>query len=252
MIASFRSEWMKLRRSSAVWLVLLSSCFVPSIILAARLTRPASLPSIYRAPNFWESLWKMSWEAVAILLLPMVVMLITSLVVQLETRNNTWKQLHASPQRLISIFTAKLLVILALLACFFLFANLAIYCSAMIPALIFHDVRRPAAPVQLFAARSVKLFLDGLPIVALQYLLSLRVKNFMVPLGIGMGLWLAAIGGLSWKYIYLIPYGYTAMDFLSMSGARSFSASIHLLSLAFFIGISLLSVVMYLRQDDRG
>jgi hypothetical protein len=239
-----RAEWMKLRRSFVLWLLTLSAAFVPSILFVARLSRPAAL----RAANFWETNWKNSWEAVAILLLPLFVMLLVSLVVQLETRNNTWKQLHASPQPMMGIFAAKLLVLLTLLAGFFLFANAGVYLAAVLPARI---LRSTLPPAQLFIGRSFGFFVDALPIVALQYLLSLHVKNFVVPLGIGVALWLAAIGGLSWKYIHFIPYGYAAMDFLTLSGARSFPSH-GLLAVAVFAAICAVNAVLYLRKEDRG
>lgn len=225
---------MKLRGSAALWLVSLSACFVPSIILVARLVRPAP-------PQPAESFWKNAWEANAILLLPLVVMLLTSLVVQIETRNNTWKQVHASPQRF--VFAAKLSIILTLVAGFFLIANAAIFATALLTG---------RGATHLFAVRSVWLYVDLLPIVALQYLLSLHVKNFMIPLGIGVALWLAAIGGLSWKYVYVIPYGYTAMDFLQMAGARSYSRNLHVYSGAYSIAFCLAGAMLYARKEDRG
>jgi hypothetical protein len=227
-------EWMKLRGSAALWLVSLSACFVPTIILVARLVRPLPQQSS-------ESFWKNAWEANAILLLPMVVMLLTSLVVQIETRNNTWKQVHASPQRF--VFAAKLSIILTLVAGFFLIANAAVFATALLTG-------RGATP--LFGARSFRLFVDVLPIVALQYLLSLHVKNFMIPLGIGVAVWLAAIGGLSWKYIYVIPYVYPAMDFLQMAGARPFSVNLHACAAAYSIAFCLAGAILYARKEDRG
>lgn len=47
-------------------------------------------------------------------LLPMGLILATSLITQMEFRNNTWKQLHTTPQKYSTIFTAKFIVIIGL------------------------------------------------------------------------------------------------------------------------------------------
>jgi hypothetical protein len=254
-LAALHSEWLKQRRGATWWLAVASAGFVPAIVLAARLTHPGSLPALYAQPGFWEASWKVSWEAVAVLLLPMLLMLITSLVVQIETRNNTWKQVHAGPLPLAIVFGAKLAIIVVTVAGFFVLANLFACTGALIPSLLRDVPHPPPLPWRLFARRSAGLFVDGLPIVALQYTLSLQLKNLMVPLGVGMGLWLASIGALSWKYIYVIPYGYSAMDFLSIIGNRSLQdlpLGLHALSLLVAAAITAAGLLLYTRKPDLG
>jgi hypothetical protein len=218
MLSTLRSEWMKQRRSFALPLVLLAAGFVPSILLLVRLVKNRHFDD--------ETLWKNAWEAPAILLYPLLLILLTSLIVQIETRNNAWKQLHASPQSLYVIYFCKLLVILARVATFFLFA------------LLFTR--------GVHWQRCIGFFVDGLPIVALQLLLCLHVRNFMAPIGIGMALWLAAIGGLSWRYIYYIPYGYSALDFLGKPGASTAHA------LTFFAAFVAAGAISYANKADLG
>lgn len=251
------SEWLKLRRSLVVWLVSLGALFVPSILLLARLTHARSLPAAYRAEGFWELLWKQTWEAVTLILLPMMVILIVSLVVQVEFRNNTWKQVHASPVPLALLFFAKLQVIVSVVVGFFVLLNTGAYLAAVLPALLLPGVAYPAEPLPwaLFGARNLHYFLGCLPIVALQYGLSLQAKNFLIPLGVGGGLWLAAIGGTSWRFIYLVPYNYAGMEYLYATGTRSrpaLPASLDQLALLFFAIFLIAGLVAYLRQSERG
>src|SRR5215216_6690727 len=96
-INSFQSEWLKKKRSLASWLVLVGAFFTPLIILLVRLKNYQAMPKIYAAEDFWTKLWFTTWESMTILLLPMGIILATALIVQLEYKNNAWKQLHTTP-----------------------------------------------------------------------------------------------------------------------------------------------------------
>ena len=117
---SVLSERIKLRRSLLGWLILCGGSFVPAIMLAVRFRRQQQLPSWHRLGIFWERHWVESWESISIMILPLMVVLLTTLIIQVEYRNNTWKQVHVSPQTCGTIFSAKLAVVL--LALFQLFA----------------------------------------------------------------------------------------------------------------------------------
>ena len=132
-IHSFQSEWLKTRRSLASWLVVCGAFFTPVIIIIARLMHHDRLANLYGEKGFWNQLWESSWESMAIFLLPVGVVLTTSLVTQLEFKNNTWKQLHTMPLSMTTIFFAKLSVILVMLLQFFILFNTGIYLSALIP-----------------------------------------------------------------------------------------------------------------------
>ena len=57
-------------------------------------------------------------------------------------------------------------------------------------------------------------FIDCLPIVAAQFLISLRFKNFLVPVGVGFLAWVGALASLPWKFGYLIPYTYCMLNYV--------------------------------------
>src|SRR5476651_2177115 len=120
LIATVHAEWLKQRRSAATWLIFLGACFVPAIIFVARVARPGILPALNRAAGYWLKLWQQSNEAVAIILFPILLILLTTLIVQIETRNNAWKQVHTSPQPLAFIYFGKLFIILTAVVAFFL------------------------------------------------------------------------------------------------------------------------------------
>src|SRR3569832_506064 len=148
----FQSEWLKRKRSLGSWLIVVGALFTPVIVVAARLLRHNELPGVFAAANFWTSHWRSSWESMAIFFLPMGAVLTTSLIVQIEYRNNAWKQVHTLPLSPATVFFAKYAVILLMMLQFVLLFTVAEYVSAIVPAVLLVDVLYPAAhlPVRRF------------------------------------------------------------------------------------------------------
>lgn len=257
-IRCLQSEWLKKRRSLAAWMVFVGAFFTPSIILIARLKNAHKLSAVYVADDFWIKLWNQSWESMAAFLLPIGIILAVALITQIEYKNNTWKQLHTTPQRFATIFFAKFLVILIMLGEALVLFNIGIYLSAVIPSALFSNLPYPVAPIPYrgFLTGNINIFIDCLPILALQYLISLQFKNFLVPIGAGFVIWFLGIGMLSWEYSYLLPYVHSTIDFLISSGQfgnkKIPPVSIQLLAVIYFAVITTVSYVLYVRKREKG
>jgi len=253
-IDSLGSEWLKRKRTAAAWLVIIGGFFIPLLILFARLYESEGLAAANQNPKFWEIQYTRCWEFMGFFLLPLGVILATSLVTQLEFRNNTWKQLFTTPQSLTNIFVAKLSVILIMLVQFFLLFNIGIYLTGVLPCLFFSNVHYPSEPFPfgLFLKGSGQFFLDALPILALQYLVSLRFRNFLVPLGVGLGLYVASFIAVHWKYGYWIPYTYCYYNFLGKRSPLPATISIQAWALCYFVVLTVLSYILYISRKVKG
>ena len=256
-IYSFQSEWLKIKRSLAFWMVVIGGFFTPAVIIIARLVNHSRLQEIYSAENFWNALWKSSWESVAVFFLPLGAILSTSLIAQIEYKNNTWKQLHTLPVSYTTIFFSKLAVILVLMLQFFVLFNIGIYLAAVVPYILVSGTPYPAQafPYQIFAQENLLYFIDTLPIVALQYLIALRYKNFLVPVGLGFVFWVGSLAALSWKFGYLIPYTYPMYNYLKdaeKTRAVMPEVSIQLLAGIYFVIITAVSYVLYITKKEKG
>lgn len=256
-IHSFQSEWLKKKGTPAFWLVFVGAFFIPLIFTCRGLFYPKDFLAEAASPMFWTMMLKRAWQFMAIFLLPMGVILSTSLITQLEFRNNTWKQLHTTPQSYTTVFFSKLGVIIVMLLQFFLLFNIGIYLSGLIPALVHGsaDFYKQDVPFLTMLEDTAFYFLDCLPIVAIQYLVSLQFKNFLVPFSLGIGLLLAALIGLQWKYGYTIPYTYT--QYYLFSGGKPGSpqapqVNFHLWALCYFLGFTLLGYLLYINKKEKG
>ena len=254
---SFLSERIKLRRSLLGWLIFCGGSFVPAIMLAVRIRRQQQLSGWHRLGIFWEKHWVESWESISIMILPLMVVLLTTLILQVEFRNNTWKQVHASPQTWGAIFSAKLAVVLLAVLQLFVVINLGLYLAGALPSLLFaaEGVSSSPIPWRRLLARDANYFIECLPIVAIQFMLALRYRNFLVPVGLGVAGWILSLVLINTNYNFLIPYNYTGIDYLISTGHRSaqnLPAALGLLACGTFAVLTLVSFVLYSRQADKG
>ncbi len=256
-IHSFQSEWLKTKRSLAAWLVVIGGFFIPVIILIGRLINHDKLVAESESPAFWENVSNQCWQLMALFMLPMGVIMAASLITQIEFRNNAWKQLHTTPQYLTTIFFSKLAVILVMMLQFFLLFNIGVYLTGAIPTLVLSTVDYPqqAFPFGYFWTTSAHFFIDCLPIIGLQYLVSMHFKNFLVPLGVGIGVLLASLIAVEWKYGYVMPYTYCPYNFFTLRGAAMEATklvNIHWVAIAYFAIFMAISYILYITKKERG
>lgn len=255
-IHSLQSERIKMRRSAAFWLVVAGALFIPSILTILQICYPEKFSPMVMQGDYWRSLYKHSWETMAILLLPTGVILSTSLITQMEYKNNTWKQVFASPQSLSTIFLSKLTITLLMMLAFFILFTIGIFISAYLPPLLNGTQVFPSAdiPTDTFVWGTMKFFVACLPIVAIQYFISMRFKNFLVSVGVGLAMIVASIFALQWKYGYTFPYSYAALQFFEINGMRRHPVDVSIMywSLGYFLLFTLVHYITYISRKERG
>ena len=251
-IYSLQSEWLKTKRSMSFWLSIIGGFFIPLIYLIGFIYNHSSINKYDAEMNIWITLFNRSWQNMAAFLLPMGVILASSLITQMEYKNNTWKQLHTTPQSFTTIYFAKLTVIILMTIQFFVFFNIGIILSGIIPCLIFDgNFSIQPIPIIYFIKENAKYFISCLPIIALQYLISLRFKNFLIPIGIGLFALIGTLIAFSWKHIYLSPFSYGILN-LSKGKEIPIHLSIYWLALIYFSIIMTISYYMYIFKKEKG
>jgi lantibiotic transport system permease protein len=252
---SFRSEWLKTKRSTATWLTIIGGFFTSLIYLFAYLSNHSAIVANLRPDEkIWKTHFFRLWQTMAFFLLPMGVILASSLITQIEFKNNTWKQLHTTPQSLTTIFFSKISVILLMMLQFFILFNLGILLSGLITGLFYSDIPflKQQIPFLFFLKVNIKFFICCLPIIAFQYLISLQFKNFLVAVGTGLVILMSSLIGLNWKYVYILPYSYCGLNFNSVASNTPPKHSIYLYSIEFFLLFMLISYILYLTKKEKG
>jgi len=157
------------------------------------------------------------------LLLPMLIVFIAYSVNNIEHKADTWKTLFSLPISKLSVYTAKYVYALFLIfLCLALFVIFTIGFGNLLgmlkPELKFRDYHMESTLAQIY----LKLFLSSLGILSIQFLLSLLMRDFIKPMGIGFvgtitGVILATTG---WQYAYWFPYAHPMLTLTAASPPR--------------------------------
>ena len=102
---------------------------------------------------------------------------------------------------------------------------------------------------------NLKTFVALLGIISIQYWLSLRIKNFIVPIAIGLCLLITAMIIQKWEHISKVPYAYSFLTFLTMG--RTFKGgplfqNHELNSMCWFIAVTVLAFLDMRFRKERG
>ena len=213
LLISLRSELLKTTRTASFYLTLIGAAVGPVIYLLNVLLDESEIDASREDPL--NSLFKTLSEMNGAALFPLFIILICTLLPQIEYRNNTWKQLFASPQTKINVFAAKFLNVQLLMLVFLIATHLFMFVTIagvnfIKPSLNVFKHPLNGSAVLVNAANA---YILVLALSSIQFWLGLRFKNFIVPIGIGFALWLTGtIMAVQYKsnLVYYFPYSFQA------------------------------------------
>jgi hypothetical protein len=250
-IINTKAELWKCRKTAAYWLTLLASVFVPVVSFLMLTSKPEHFAQKLKTDT-WRSFMNMNWQPAAAFFLPMYVILVTSLVVQIEYRNNTWKQVYASPRSYADVFFSKFLVIHLLILASVLLFNFFLIASGyaaniVVSGYTFFDTAIPWKDMLIITG---KMYASILAVTAIQYWLSLRLRNYIAPVGIGLALLITALMIIEWEKIHIYPYAYTALTYFRNLNKGDQSHQYY--SYVWFVGVLLLAFWDTVKRKERG
>ena len=244
---SLQSEWQKTKGSAAAWLCIVGGFFIPAIHLLNFIRNKTTINA--GAHNIWEPMFRRVWMDMSYLFLPAGVVLASSLIAQMEYRNNSWKQLHTTPQRFTTIYWAKFGAIILMTLKFFLFFNIGMLLLGVVPCLLFdHQLPREPVPVWFFLKGNANFFIALLPLIAIQYVLSIHLKNFLVPIGLGLAAVFGTMLVFQWKYIHFIPFSYS----ITYAATFVMTATHYWLAVSYFVVVMVLGFILYINKSIKG
>ena len=190
LLITLRSEILKTKRTASFYLTLIGAALVPAIFLLNVLLDENGMDSTRKDPL--NNIFKLLSEMNGVAFFPWFIILICTLLPQIEYRNNTWKQVCASPQTKANIFIARFLNIHLLILIFLAATHLIMFLSIVAanllkPGLDFFKNPLDGSTVLINAANA---YIIMLAVCAIQFWIGLRFKNFIAPIGIGLALWL--------------------------------------------------------------
>jgi len=212
LLISFRSELLKTRKAS-LYLTLIGAAAGPVMYLLNVLIDENEIDASEKDPL--NALFKILSDMNGTALFPLFVILICTLLPQIEYRNNTWKQVFASPQTKVNVFLVKFMNVHLLMLVFLIATHLFMFLTIVginfiKPTLNLFEHPLNGSTVLVNAANAYILLLA---VCAIQFCMGLRFRNFIVPIGIGFALWLTGtIMAVQYKsnLVYYFPYSFQA------------------------------------------
>lgn len=251
-----RAELLKTKRTASVWLSVLGAGFVPALFFTAYLLKPDDTVEKLRAEP-WAVHFMYGWRTLSTFLFPMYVILICSLIPQIEYKNNTWKQVFSAPRSIANIFFSKLAVIHLMILLFFLLFNIFMIAGGVVVNLLNNRFTFLQHPIdwEHLVKLNLKTYISILGISAIQYWLSLRFKSFIAPVGIGLALLIATLVALSfdWEHVSKLPFAHPTLTLFSFvkPGSR-FLQNHELNSIGYFIFFTIVGFLDMKLRKEKG
>jgi len=190
LLISLRSELLKTRRTASFYLTLIGAAVGPVLFLFNVLLDDDELDGTSKDPL--NALFKILSEMNGVALFPLFIILICTLLPQIEYRNNTWKQVFTSPQTKANVFLAKFMNVHLLMLIFLIATHLFMFLTIVAINFIKPNLDLFKHPFNesIVIVNAANAYLIMLAVCAIQFWIGLRFRNFIAPIGIGLALWL--------------------------------------------------------------
>jgi lantibiotic transport system permease protein len=238
MYLPLRSELIKIKRTSSIYLIIITALIFPFFVLV---DLNDEVEKLKFNGNIWNTVFlEEGFRPLNFIGLPIFVIFICTLIPQLEYRNHTWKQVFASPVPPFNTLVAKFLLVQLLIIIF-----LVVYNIIMATVPLWLQFLNPSFNAfttsikwEAWLKANAMTYINILGLSAVQFWLGIRFKNFLVPVGIGIFLLLLApmlMFAFKIEFAYLHPHSlpiYAGMlieknDFSDFPGIKQLASLAH-------------------------
>ncbi len=207
------NEFRKIKSTPAFWISILGPFLLAGLVFMIYLFAGDKL--IRGDMNPYDKFLAQGWSNSAFFLIPLFVVLLNSLILNVEHSNGGWKVLLTSPVSRLNIYLSKWAVIniLNLFTHFFyalVLLGFVYLLSVISPDLGFKD-HEP--DLTSFFWWTTKIFIGTLALSTLQYELSLWIKNSFKTIGIGIMAMIAGLILMQWEHVEYYPYAFPGLSF---------------------------------------
>lgn len=209
LLISLRSEMLKTKRTASWYFTLLSAVLIAFLFV---------LGKAYDDPvkDHLTMVFTNGLQGLNLVIIPIFIILVCTMLPQIEYRNNAWKQVLSSPQKMWKIYLSKFLNVQMFIASF-----IGIFYLAMILFAVIINAADPSLGLFKSQPDWFKItqdfgntYLAAMAIGVSQFIIGLRFRNFVAPIGIGFALWLSGLFILfefDKAISKFIPYTYPTM-----------------------------------------
>jgi len=239
-----RIEFLKLRRTLALWMVVVA----PAVVVLLQLLIWTGARGDFDVDvDLWLAFLTNVLSMWAIFMQPLFVALVVTLVYHLDYASQGWPRMFLLPVPRWTVPAAKLAVVATMVvAATVVLVALSLAGTKLGPLLNERIVLQPDIPFATAFARAGKVLVASLLVVVIQNFVSLRWSSVPVSLGIGITGTFLALFATSWKYG---PYYPWLMGIQVIHGKEAAAARILWLSPALAIVLAAATLIYATRRD---
>lgn len=178
------TECLKLKRTLALWMVLVSPLVI--VLIEFAVSAKGAHVSIQAGKDVWPPMVRTTIEAWTMLMMPMFVTLETSLLAGLENTGKNWKSLLALPAPRWTIYVSKLIITISLLWAAHSVLILGTVGSGRLLKSFYPSLSLGNMPLSPFVIPMLRVSVSALLAVVIQHWVSLRWHSYTVAMGFGM------------------------------------------------------------------
>lgn len=192
LVRALKAETLKMKRTLALWLAIIAPLGMVGLQFIGALQRGQQY--VGQCEDVWVRFGQEMFVFFGFLIVPLFVALETALLGGLEHRSDQWKHLYALPQPRWTVYAAKQLAGMALIA--LSMAGLVVFSvlAGLALRVLMPDVGFDAAiPWDLFLKYGVMVYLAAWLIISLHTWVAMRWQSFVVAMAVGI---LMTVGGM--------------------------------------------------------
>jgi thiol-disulfide isomerase/thioredoxin len=213
-IKSFKTEWIKRKRTGLITMSVLFGLGIPLMIFIALLIeQPFDEP--VKDKNFYVDFFENSYGALGGFFLPLLLIIIASKIAQVDHKAKGWQLMETQPVPKWTIYFAKFswLAIATFLCLFTFLVATALAGFILLESGTVHESYGSTFPSAQILTDVALIFLASLAILSFQYALAVLFKSFVWPLVIGFVLLL----GLLFAMPFNLDLRWYPFDFLNVT-----------------------------------
>jgi ABC-2 type transport system permease protein len=199
-----RIEILKLRRTLALWMVLIA----PAVVVLLQMMIWVNNRSAFDVDvDLWLSFLTNVLSMWAIFMLPLFAALIVALVYHIDHSSQGWLRLFVLPVPRWTVPAAKLTIVTAMVVAATVVLVAGSLAGTLAAQMLNARIVLPdEIPLGTIALRSAKMLVASLIVVVIQNAVSLRFSSVPVSLGVGITGTFVALFATSWKYGPYYPW----------------------------------------------
>jgi erythromycin esterase len=169
-------ECLKLRRSPALWVAVGTPLALSTLLCLGLLARSGIVDGPFWNWGYYFQMTRAMW---GVFVFPVLLATLAALSLGVEHRQDNWKSQLVQPVPVGSLYWAKFLVLVALVAC----SQAVLYGSTL---LLGRALQLPGSPPAAELLTALAVIPASLPVLSFQFGLSLTWRSFVLPVGIGI------------------------------------------------------------------